>query len=216
VIGWIFLFVLALVVAWLFTDSKATRGLALGVLAVIAGLVLVFFFVIDSPERREAQKPDVDTQTLERETGERRRATIQSRIALQPGDIAIIKRRLANGIKVFWNNEGNQVELPDLYSWTFSGAIKNLSAKNIAKDVTFAIQLFSCPDYFTTPVETVLLDALTRNCNPAGMQNITLYDVMVEPGGTKTFSEDFKITNQHDPRNWRYWAEVSQVATYVE
>ncbi len=213
-IGWIFLFVLTLVIAWLFTDSKATRGLAIGVLVVVAALVFGFFFVIDRPARREAQ-PQPDT-TREREAVQSRRAAVESRFALQPSDIGMVKRKLLPGIETFWDNEGNQVERADLFSWTFSGEIRNQSEKHTAQNVTFSIQLFSCPSYFTTPVETVLLDELTRNCNPAGTQNVTLYGIDLGPGKSKAFSEDFKITNQQDPRNWRYWADVSQVGTQAE
>ncbi|MGI9483191.1 MAG: hypothetical protein ACR2OR_12640 [Hyphomicrobiales bacterium] len=213
-IGWIFLFVVALVIAWLFTNSKATRGLAVGTVIVIAVLIGLYFFVIDSPERREARVPPSTGQ--DRQTQEEKRAAVQSRFLLRPEDIAVLKRKLVTGTEFYWDNEGNRIERPDLFSWTFSGELKNESNEHAAKDVTFEIRIFSCPVFFSTPVEAAQIDELRRNCNPAGDRNLTLYDFKLAPGQTKSFKEDFKINNQREPRNWHYWAAITGVVTQVE
>ena len=135
---------------------------------------------------------------------------------LRPQDIAVIRRKLETGTEFYWDNEGNRVERPDLFSWTFSGEIKNVSEEHTAKNVTFEIRIFSCPVFFSTPVESAQIDELRSNCNPAGERNLTLYNVNLPPGQTKQFKEDFKINNQREPRNWRYWAAITGVATQAD
>ena len=213
-IGWGFLLLLAFVLAWLFTETKFTRWLAFVAITLIAGFVAGYFLLFQTPEGRRGD--NVPEAGLDRREVENQRNAEVSRFALQVEKIALRKRSLTPGTLVTWDNEGNKLEQPDLYTWTFSGDVQNTSDKHTAQDITFEIRLYSCPDYFTTPIASATFDQLQKNCNPVWDRNLTLYNISLKPGEIKQFSEAFKINNQRDPQNWRYWAKVSRVTAAVE
>lgn len=211
--GWAFLFAVAALVAWLFTES-ATRIIAIGLIAFIAAVSLLYFLVLDQPERREAQTPARETQ--ERVAEELLQRQAQSQNLIKPADIALLKRTLKSGTDYYWGADGQRMERPDLFDWTFSGEIKNGSPAHTVKDLDIRIRLYSCPTYFSTPVEQAVITELSRNCNQVGERIMTLYGLNLAPNEARGFDEKVNLNNRIEPRNWRYWADVTRVVSQAE
>ncbi len=211
---WAFLFLIAGILVWMFADSKSTRAIGLGVLAAIAGVLTFFFYFLDQPERREAAVLEPDKAIAEVE--DRSRKLEKARFALKPRDIALLKPKLAPDKKVAVNASGEQQEASDLFHWTVSGAAKNLSSQHTVQDLSLRVRLFDCPVFFTTPAEKAQLDELSRDCSMSGQRTLGLYAVKIAPGATHTFSEAVEFNDQIEPRNWRFWVEVSDVSAVAE
>ncbi len=211
---WAFLFLILGILIWMFADSKATRWIGLGVLSAIALISGVFFYVLDQPERREATAPGVDRTIAEVEEVSRRLET--ARFALKPADIALLKSSLSPGQTVAWNASGDEQEAVDFSSWTLNGEIKNLSSEHTAQDVSLRARLFDCPAFFTTPIDQVQISRLTSECSMVGQRTVGLYDIKLAPGLTHTFTETIEFIDQIDPRNWRFWVDVTGVTASVQ
>ena len=211
---WAFLFLIAGILVWMFADSKATRAIGFGVLAAIAAISGVFFYVLDQPERRQAAEIAPD-KAIE-EVKELNRKLETTRFALKPADIALMMSKLAPGEKVAWNAAGQQQQSSDLFHWTVSGKVKNLSSQYSVQDVSLRVRLYDCPVFFTTPAEEAQIAQLSRECSLSGQRTLGLYNVKIAPGATHDFSEPVEFNDQIEPRNWRYWVEVSNVSAVAE
>lgn len=211
---WAFLFLIAGILVWMFADSKATRAIGLGVLAAIAGILTVFFYVLDQPDRRQADVPEPDKAIAEVEDRARKLET--ARFALKPADIELSNAKLAPGKKVARNASGQQQQASDLFHWTVSGSAKNLSSEQTVQDLSLRVRLFDCPVFFTTPAEQTQIAQLSRDCSMTGQRTLGLYGLKVAPGATHTFSEAVEFNDQIEPRNWRFWIEVSDVSALVQ
>lgn len=211
---WAFLFLIAGILVWMFSDSKATRLIGLGVLAFIALTSAIFFYVLDQPERRQAAQPAPDAAIAEVEEVSRKLET--TRFALKPADIALTKRGLSPGEKVAWNANGDQEQVPDFTSWNLTGEAKNLSDTHTAQDLSLLVRLFDCPVFFTTPAEKVQISRLTSECSLIGQRTLGLYSVKIAPGASHAFTEAIKFIDQIEPRNWRYWVEVRDVTAVAD
>lgn len=212
--GWAFLFVVAAMLVWLFLESRKTRLVALGVIAFFATVVMVFFFVLDRPERRQTDVP-VPGADVSR-TAELRAKIERSRTVLTPASIAMTFARLEPRRELTWGSDGKQHERENLYAWTFSAQVKNLSDEFSVKDMIIKVRLFSCPSFFSTPIDEVVIDELERRCALIGERNTGFYAIGLAPGATQTLSEAIEFDNQPEPRNWRYWAEVTRVDAVIE
>ncbi|MGI9372171.1 MAG: hypothetical protein ACR2OJ_06720 [Hyphomicrobiales bacterium] len=213
VIGWVFVLVVAFVLAWLFTESKATRGIAFAVISIISVAIGTYFYIFNEPVGRQSEKLREPSQ--ERQVAESERAAARSRFAIKTDEIAVLRRNLRNGVQVSWDGSGNRVEQPDLRSWIFSGAVENTSKEYTARDVSFEISIYSCPIYFDTPQEKASRQELQSACNLSGSQTVSFYGLGLGPGAQKEFEQKFSVNNLREPKNWRYWAQVSQVVTDV-
>ena len=208
-IGWAFVIVVLFVLAWLFTESKATRGLAFGVLSLITVATGAYFYFFREPVGRQSEKLREPSQ--EREAAENARVAANTRFAIRNDEIAVLRRNLRNGVQVTWDGNGNRVEEPDLTSWIFSGEIENTSKDHTARDVSFQISIYSCPVYFDTPRESASREQLQSACNLSGSRTVEFYDLGLAPGMRKEIEQKFSVNNLREPKNWRYWAQVSRV-----
>ena len=208
-IRWAFLFLVAGFLVWMFADSRATRAVGFGVLGAIAAIALIFFYFLDDPERREAAQPGQD-QAIQRVQDVTRKLETQ-RFSLKPDDVALVGTELKAVSRVTYNNAGERVETPDLFSWVVSGEARNLSSEHGIKDIYLRIRLFDCPQFYTTTQAQSDLKDLSRTCSRIGERNLGLYSVGIEPGGAKTFEDTLSFNDQTEPRNWRYWITVDRV-----
>ena len=110
-----------------------------------------------------------------------------------------------------YNNAGERVETPDLFSWTVSGETRNLSDKHGIQDIYLRVRLFDCPVFYTTEQASAKLDDLSRTCSRIGERNLGLYGLGIEAGGSKAFEDSVRFSSQVEPRNWRYWISVDRV-----
>ena len=211
---WAFLFLILGILIWMFADSRATRWIGLGVLSAIALISGVFFYVLDQPDRREAASPAPDKTVAEVEEVTRKLET--ARFALKPEDIALLKRSLTPGQKVAWNASGDEQKTADFSSWTLTGEVKNLSSEHAAEDLSMRVRLFDCPVFFNTPIDEVQISRLTSECSLVGQRTLGLYAVKVAPGATHAFSEAIEFIDQIEPRNWRFWVDVTGVTASVQ
>ncbi len=211
---WAFLFLILGILIWMFADSRATRWIGLGVLSAIALISGVFFYILDQPERREAAAPGLDQAIAEVEEVSRKLET--ARFALKPSDIALVKSTLRPGQKVAWNANGDEQQAVDFSSWTLTGEARNLSSDNTAEDLSMRVRLFDCPVYFTTPIDQVQISRLTSECSMVGQRTVGLYGVKLAPGLTHAFTETIEFVDQIEPRNWRFWVDVTGVTASVQ
>ena len=208
-IRWAFLFLVAGFLVWMFADSRATRAVGFGVLGFIAAISALFFYVLDAPERREAAKPGEDKAIQQVEDVSRKLST--ERFSLKPDDVALVGAKLKPASRVSYNNAGERVETPDLFSWTVSGETRNLSDKHGIQDIYLRVRLFDCPVFYTTEQASAKLDDLSRTCSRIGERNLGLYGLGIEAGGSKAFEDSVRFSSQVEPRNWRYWISVDRV-----
>ncbi len=211
---WAFLFLIAGILVWMFADSKATRAVGFGVLGAIAAISAAFFYILDQPERREAAEIGPDKAIAEVEEVTRKLET--ARFALKPENVALLARNLAPDEKVVWSASGQKQQSSDLFHWTVSGKAKNLSEKFAVKDLFLRVRLYDCPVFFTTPAAEAKLSELSRECSLTGQRTLGLYDVKIAPGATHDFSEAVEFNDQVEPRNWRFWVDVSNVSAVAE
>lgn len=211
---WAFLFLVAGILVWMFSDSKSTRVIGLSVLGAIAAILAIFFYFLDNPDRREAVQPVPDPSVAEVKELTRKQET--SQLALKPSDVALLRRSLTPGKKTTVDGQGKQYQTPDLFSWTVSGDIKNLSEKNSVKDVYLRVSLFDCPVYFDTTQQEITFQSLKSACSVIGERSVGLYDLKIVPGSSKKFSETVQFNDQIEPRNWRSWINVDRVSAVAE
>ncbi len=212
--GWAFLFVVAAMLVWLFMESGRTRMAALGLIGFAAAVAGVFFLVLDTPERREGSRKVTGADVSD--TAAQRAKIERSRTVLTPARIAMTAARLTPGAETYWGSDGKQHERRDLFSWTFQANVRNLSDEFSARDIHIHIQLFSCPSFFTTPAEAVVIDELERRCALIGERTTGFYNVNLKPSASADLQETVTFDNQPEPRNWRYWADVARVDALIE
>lgn len=212
--GWAFLFVIAVMLVWLFVESRRTRLAALGLIGFVALVTLYFFLVLDAPERREGSKQVRGADVSD--TAQLRAKIERARTALTADKIAMGSARLEPGKSTTWGSDGKAHERLDLFSWTFNAEIKNLSDEFAVRDLYIRVRLFSCPSFFQTPAEEVVVDQLERRCALIGDRNVGFYDLRIDPGSSRPISDTITFDNQPEPRNWRYWADVARVDALIE
>ncbi len=208
--GWIFVLLLVVVLVWLVTENKTTRYAAVGLVSVFGLASIVFFYVLDQPERREARTPT--TPPAENPAREKRETALK---VLKPSDVAFIAPELKPGTRKVWANDGTSKDAPDLFSWTLVGSLKNVSPDFPVNDVTFRVRLFSCPDFFSTPASEATVRELTGSCITIGDRSLAIYGLKIVPGDSKTISEQVTFDSQPEPRNWRYAVEVVRVTAEI-
>ena len=212
--GWAFLFLIAVMLVWLFIESRRTRMAAIGLISLVGLVVTFFFFYLDAPERREASQhvPGADVS----ETAKQRAKIERARTVLTPARIAMTSARLEPGQETVWGSDGKSHERLDLYSWTFKAEVKNLSDEFAVRDLYIRLRLFSCPSFFETPASEVVIDQLERRCALIGERTAGFYGLGIQPGSSGSISDAVTFDNQPEPRNWRYWADVSRVDAVIE
>lgn len=208
--GWLFLFAVLFLMVFLVLNSNRTRLVALGVLGFFAALVAFYFMVIDQAEQ-QARPPAAD-EKLEDTRALAEKAALARR-AIKPQEVAVENPRFEPGIEQYRGADGQLKDRPDLYSWIFAGAVKNLNAEYAMRDVVFRLRLFSCPDFLTGDVE---LSVLEVRCNKIGDRRLGLYDLEIAPGSSKPFEENVSFDNQPAPGNWRHVADVLSVTARID
>ncbi len=208
---WAFLFVMAGILIWMFSDSKQTRFVGLGLLSAVAAVAMFFFYYLDTPERREAEVLPPDQAIAEVQETSRKLETNQ--FALKPADIRLINAKIAPGSKKSWNNNGEQVDAPDLFSWSLSGKAQNQSEKYTVQDLILKVRLFNCPSFFDTPQAKVTQKQLTTQCSRIGQRSLGLYGLKIAPESEAELAETVRFNDQIEPRNWRYLVQVERVST---
>lgn len=212
--GWVFLFVVAAMVAWLFIESKRTRLAAMGLIGFVGLVVLFFFLVLDDPERRAPSRQVTGADVSE--TAKLRAKIERSRTVLTPARIAMTSAQLEPGRQTYWGSDGKSHERLDPYSWTFKADVKNLSDEFAVRDLYVRLRLFSCPSFFQIPAADVVIDQLERSCSLIGERTVGFYGLDMAPGGVRSIGDAVTFDNQPEPRNWRYWADVARVDAVIE
>ena len=212
--GWAFLFVVAAMLVWLFVESGKTRLIAFGVIAFFAAVGLVFFYVLDAPERRQADAPEGGADVSE--TAAQRAKIERSRTVLTPASIAMTGAALEPQREVSWGSDGKEHVRENLFAWTFRAQVKNLSTEFAVKDMFVRVRLFSCPSFFSMPAAEVVIDDLERRCALIGDRTTGFYGIDVAQGASYQLEEAIEFDNQPEPRNWRFWAGVSRVDAVIE
>jgi len=208
--GWLFLFAVLFLMVFLVLDSNRTRLVALGVLGFFAALVAFYFLVIDKAEQ-QAVPPAADEKLQDTRALAEKAAL--ARRAIKPQEIALNSPEFGPGTEQYRASDGQLKERPDLFSWVFAGAVKNLNSEYAARDVVFRLRLFSCPDFVTGDLD---LSALDVRCNKIGDRRLGLYDLDIAPGGSRSFKENVTFDNQPAPGNWRHRVDVLSATARIE
>ncbi len=208
--GWLFIFAVLFLMVFLVLNSTKTRLVALGVLTFIASLVAFYFLVIEGAEQ-QAVPPAAD-EKLESTRALAEKAQLARR-AIKPQEIVVDDQALKPGTEQYRRSDGQLADRPDLFSWVFSGNLKNLNGEYAVRDVVFRVRLFSCPDFFSGDIELAVLEV---KCNTIGDRRVGLYDLDIAAGAAKPFQEKISFDNQPAPGNWRYRADVMSVTARIE
>jgi hypothetical protein len=206
-----FVLALAAVLVWLFAESKMTRMVGLGILGAIAVLAAVYLFWRET--QNSVERPP--TEIARPQTPPDARTVEESFTVLSPADVALTRVSLESGVETYSGIDGKQYERPNLKSWTLSGEAKNLSKTYRVKDVILNVRLYSCPSYYSTPVNEVKYEDLSLICSKIGERSLGLYDLDLAPGSAKPFAQDFRFLNQGNALNWRYWVDVTRVVAQI-
>ena len=208
--GWLFFFAVLFLMVFLVLNSYRTRLVALGVLGIIAAAIAFYFYFIDVDEHKPV--PTVVEEKLE-DTRQLAEKTALARQAIRPQDIAIEDQSFAPAVEEYRDSAGKLQQRRDLFSWTFSGKLKNLNSDYAIRDVSFRIRLFACPDFLTGQLD---LAALEVRCNTIGDRRFGLYGRNVAPGAAAEFSEPVTFDNQPNPGNWRVWIDTLSVTANID
>ena len=206
-----FVLALAAVLVWLFAESKMTRMVGFGILGAIAVLAAGYLFWRES--QNSVARPPTDIANSEAPPDARK--VEESFTVLSPADVALTRVSLKSGVETYSGIDGKQYERPDLRSWTLSGEAKNLSKSYAVRDVILNVRLYSCPSYYSTPVNEVKYEELSLICSKIGERSLGLYELELSPGAAKPFAQDFRFLNQGNALNWRYWVEVTRVVAQI-
>lgn len=207
----IFVLVLAAVLIWLFAESKTTRIAGISIIGVIAVLAAAYLFWRDQQSSIERPPREAATRAPSGNPGRVR----ESFTVLNPADVGLSRITLESGVETYFGIDGKQYQRPNLRSWTLSGEVKNLSQAYSVKDIILAVRLYSCPSYYTTPVNDVKYEDLSLICSKIGERSLGLYELALAPQQAKAFSQPFIFHNQGNAVNWRYWVEVSRVVAAI-
>jgi hypothetical protein len=206
-----FVLALAAVLVWLFAESKMTRMVGFGILGVIAVLAAVYLFWRET--QSSVERPP--TEIAKPQAPPDARKVEESFTVLSPADVALTRVSLESGVETYSGIDGKQYERPDLRSWTLSGEAKNLSKTYTVRDVILNVRLYSCPSYYSTPVNEVKYEELSLICSKIGERSLGVYDLELSPGAAKPFAQDFRFLNQGNAVNWRYWVDVTRVVAQI-
>ena len=206
-----FVLALAAVLVWLFAESKMTRIVGFGILGAIAVLAAVYLFWRES--QNSVARPPTDIANPQAPPDARK--VEESLTVLSPADVALTRVSLKSGVETYSGIDGKQYERPDLRSWTLSGEAKNLSKTYTVRDVILNVRLYSCPSYYSTPVNEVKYEELSLICSKIGERSLGLYELELSPSAAKPFAQDFRFVNQGNALNWRYWVEVTRVVAQI-
>jgi|RhiMetdeSRZDD1v2_1073273.scaffolds.fasta_scaffold237395_5 hypothetical protein len=206
-----FVLALAAVLIWLFAESKMTRIVGFGILGTIAVLAAGYLFWRES--QNSVQRPP--SEMAKPQTPPDAKTVEESFTVLSPADVALPRVSLQSGVETYSGIDGKQYERPDLRSWTLLGDVKNLSKTHRVRDVILNVRLYSCPSYYSTPVNEVKYEDLSLICSKIGERSLGLYDLKLDPGAAKSFTQDFRFLNQGNALNWRYWVEVTRVVAQI-
>ncbi|NNE23835.1 MAG: hypothetical protein HKN11_14620 [Rhizobiales bacterium] len=208
--GWLFLFAVLFLMVFLVLNSNRTRLVALGVLGFFAALVALYFLVIDQAEQ-QATPPAADEKLQDTRALAEKAAL--ARRAIKPQEVVVETPSFTPGTEQYRGADGQLKDRPDLYSWVFAGAVKNLNDDYAVRDVVFRMRLFSCPDFLTGDIA---LSVLEVRCNKIGDRRLGLYDLEIAPGSAKPFKEEVVFDNQPAPGNWRHTVDVLSVTARIE
>lgn len=206
-----FVLALAAVLVWLFAESKVTRMVGFGILGAIAVLAAAYLFWRES--QYSVERPP--TEVAKPQAPPDAKKVEESFTVLSAADVALTPVSLKSGVETYYGIDGKQYQRPDFKSWTLSGEAKNLSKTYTVRDVILNVRLYSCPSYYSTPVNEVKYEELSLICSKIGERSLGLYDLELPPGTAKAFAQDFQFLNQGNAVNWRYWVEVTRVVAQI-
>jgi hypothetical protein len=208
-----FVLILAAVLIWLFAESKTSRIVGFSIVGIIGVLIAAYIFWRETQVSSRDHPPQASSapEQPSPQPGTAERAFTE----LEPSDVGLAKIALTSGVETYSGIDGKQYERPDLRSWTLSGEVTNLSPEHMVKDVTLNVRLYSCPSYFTVPVNEVKFEDLSLICSKIGDRSLGLYDLRLAPKAAKQFSQPFKFANQGNAINWRYWVDVTRVVAQL-
>jgi hypothetical protein len=206
-----FVLALAAILIWLFAESKMTRMVGFGIVGVIA--VLGAAYLVWRESQNSVERPPTEIARPQVPPDPKR--VEESFTVLSPADVQLARVSLKSGVDTYFGIDGKQYERPDLESWTLSGEVRNLSETHSIRDVILNVRLYSCPSYYSTPVNEVKYEELSLICSKIGERSLGLYDLKLTPGAAKPVSQDFRFLNQGNAVNWRYWLEVTRVVAQI-
>jgi hypothetical protein len=206
-----FVLALAAILIWLFAESRMTRMVGFGMVGTIA--VLGAAYLVWRESQGSLQRPPTEVATQQVPPDPKR--VEDSLTVLSPADVQLTRVSLASGVETYFGIDGKQYERPNLKSWTLSGEARNLSKTHAVRDVILNVRLYSCPSYYSTPLNEVKYEELSLICSKIGERSLGLYDLKLAAGSTKPFSQDFRFLSQGNAVNWRYWVEVTRVVAQI-
>jgi hypothetical protein len=197
-----FILLLAAVLIGLFAESWMTRIVGLSLVAAMAAGVAGYLYWRESGGMSSEIRPRVPAAT---------QAQSERLTELPPSEIGLTGIKLESEVETYSGIDGKQYQRPNLQSWILSGEVKNLSPDHRVKDVALRVRLYSCPPYFTTPMEAVKYEDLSLICSRIGERSVGLYDLDLPAQGMKNFTQPVTFPNQGEAINWRFWVEVARV-----
>jgi hypothetical protein len=201
-----FILLLIAVLIWLFAESRTSRIVGFSIVGLIAVLIGIYLIWRETGGNISDQAPQATTQPAPVPE-----ATPAEQSDLRPSDITLSGIKLDSGVETYSGIDGKQYERPNLRSWTLSGSVKNLSTDHGVRDVTLNVRLYSCPPYYTTPINEVKSEELSLICSKIGERSVGLYDLNLPPDQEKQFSQPLTFPNQGNALNWRFWVDVARV-----
>lgn len=206
-----FVLALAAILIWLFAESRMTRIVGFGIVGTIA--VLVAAYLVWRESQSSVERPPTEVTTLQVPPDPKR--VEDSLTLLSPADVQLTRASLESGVETYFGIDGKRHERPDLKSWRLSGEARNLSETHAIRDVILNVMLYSCPSYYSTPLNEVKYEELSLICSKIGERSLGLYDLKLAAGAAKPFSQDFRFLSQGNAVNWRYWVEVTRVVAQI-
>lgn len=206
-----FVLALAAILIWLFAESRMTRIVGFGIVGTIAVLVAAYLVWRESQSSVERPPTEVATPQVPPDP----KMVEDSFTVLSPADVQLTRVLLESGVETYFGIDGKQYERPDVKSWTLSGEARNLSKTHAIRDVILNVRLYSCPSYYSTPLNEVKYEELSMICSRIGERSLGLYELKLAAGAAKPFSQDFRFLSQGNAVNWRYWVEVTRVVAQI-
>lgn len=205
-----FLLLVAFVLIGLFVESRQTRLLGFAVVgsAIIA---LVAYTYYREHELLPSANPSSELDTPAAEPADIRRALT----ALKPADVAVLNRQLEPVVETSVGNDGQQVQRPNSFLWSFAGTIRNMSPDHMLKDLTLRVRLYSCPSYFTPSNNEAAVEDIRLRCTTNGERSVGLYDLDLPAGAAEAFSKQITFVDQREPVNWRFTVDVERAVAEV-
>lgn len=205
-----FLLLVAFVLIGLFVELRQTRLLGFAVVgsAIIA---LVAYTYYREHELLPSANPSSELDTPAAAPADIRRALT----ALKPADVAVLNRQLEPVVETSVGNDGQQVQRPNSFLWSFAGTIRNMSPDHMLKDLTLRVRLYSCPSYFTPSNNEAAVEDIRLRCTTNGERSVGLYDLDLPAGAAEAFSKQITFVDQREPVNWRFTVDVERAVAEV-